>query len=101
MEYRLPDLPPINVIGPDDIPWWTERREEPAGRHALVIGDWSTLEDSVVILGQLAEIADILPWLLDELTYRLQKASAQQRDHQRPPPSATRSGHGRPTGPTA
>lgn len=56
MIYDLPAGPPITVVGPDDTPWWTTLGLDPAGRHALVLGDPAAPRDATILTGPLSAL---------------------------------------------
>ncbi len=56
MFYDLPTVPAIELVGPDDTARWTALGVDPAGRHALVIGDPTAPAGAVVITGALPDI---------------------------------------------
>jgi hypothetical protein len=60
MFYDLPTGPDIHLVGPDDTPWWTALGVDPAGRHALVIGDPTAPAGAVVIAAALPDIGAYL-----------------------------------------
>jgi len=76
MLYDLPAGPAVTVVGPDDTWWWAELGEDPAGRHALVIGDPTTPRDAVVIAGSLPDIGAYLHPFHTALTGTVQDAHA-------------------------
>jgi len=95
MLYDLPATPAIIVVGPDDTRWWAELGEDPAGRHALVIGDPTAPRGTVVIAGPLPDIGAYLHPLHAALTATVQEAyarltrepgSEQPRKHPAAPP---------------
>jgi hypothetical protein len=99
MLYDLPAGPAIVVVGPDDTRWWASLGEDPAGRHALVIGDPTAPRGAVVIAGSLPDIGAYLHPLHAALTGTVQEAyarltrspgSEQPREHHAPlDPSAS------------
>jgi hypothetical protein len=76
MLYDLPAGPDIVVVGPDDTGFWAELGEDPAGRHALVIGDATAPHGAVVIAGPLPVIGAYLHPLHAALTGSVQSAYA-------------------------
>ena len=76
MRYDLPAGPTITVVGPDNTHWWATLGEDPAGRHALVIGDPTTPHDAVVIAGPLPDIGAYLHPFHAALTGTVQDAYA-------------------------
>ncbi|MGI5243343.1 hypothetical protein [Dactylosporangium sp. CA-139066] len=84
MLYALPATPPIALIGPDDIAWWTALGEAPAGRSALVIGDPADPAAALVIAAVPPELGAYLPVLHAALRRTVQDGS--QSTAAAPPP---------------
>lgn len=59
MIYQLPNGPTITLVGPDNTAWWAALGVDPAGRHALVIGDPAPAP-GVVVAGRLPELTTYL-----------------------------------------